>query len=655
MLRKFSVLADMGYNPDGSPMAVDFEHNDNIDLNNDFSGLSTLKNQDSSMLSDPLASPAAATAEKIVAEYVTLPLDHFDTNKKGDARATFENRYWVAESGYRAGGPVFVYDVGEGDGGPNALFRLQNETSFFKQIVDAFGGIGIVWEHRFCTCAHEKASWHCYAMPWQEDGKLIAPDGNSTPVTINLDTPPSAFEFLTTEQSLADVDCFAKQFRRSKINATLTPDQTPWVFIGGSYPAMRAAFMRNRYPDTIYASYASSAPVQASIDQSFYFEPVFRGLVAKGFGNCTQDLRAAIRYMDTVMDGDASAAAQLKVQFLGLGAEKNSHATFADALATVFSLWQSYGVEGGALGLRRLCDWIETDPETNATAPADGFAASRGAHFTVARWASYPSFAPGVNQYLETNCSGRVNVTATCDLDRRFTDPASISWAWQYCTQWGSSCSSEKIPHDRDRLTKHRTQASSNPPTSAPINSSASSTPLRTSATFATANSPTPRAPSSPTGRSSTVRTVSLAAGPSGPPTPTGPTANSTPGAPSRPPRQSPLHPASSCSPTRSRRVAKRSVQASCLAMCSRMRSIALISAPRASRCRAARRVGLFSRLRWPRGWAASSRRGRGMGGGGLRRWVDLVSQVQHSGNSLPWSTVAQSGLVARPGLLLGN
>lgn len=414
MLRKFSVLAEMGYNPDGVPMAFDAEHNDNIGVGFDVSGLEVAQNQVESLPSDgrSTAAAAAATTEKIVAEYVTLPLDHFGTGKKRGYQETFANRYWVAESGYRAGGPVFVYDVGEADGGPNALFRLQNETSFFKQLVDTFGGIGIVWEHRFY--------------------------GNSTPVPINLDTPPSAFEFLTTEQSLADVDRFAKQFHRRNINATLTPDQTPWIFVGGSYPAMRAAFMRNMYPDTIYASYASSAPVQASIDQSFYFEPVFRGLVAKGFGNCTQDLRAAVRHMDAVMDSDeAGAAARLKVQFLGRGAEKNSHATFADALATVFALWQSYGVEGGALGLRRLCDWIETDPETNATAPAEGFAVSKGAPFAVARWASYPWFAPGVNQYLETNCSGKTNVAGTCDLDRRFTDPASIAWTWQYCTQWG--------------------------------------------------------------------------------------------------------------------------------------------------------------------------------------------------------------------------
>ncbi|CAN9180980.1 unnamed protein product [Alternaria sp. RS040] len=401
--RKFNLLADMGMNPDGTPMAT----LDNPEI--DFTALKSLKvatTADSTVV-------AAAKAETITPEYVELPIDNFAQKKNQDYsyQGTFFNRYWVATSGYKAGGPVFVYDVGEANAEPNALFRLQNETSFFKQLVDEFGGIGIVWEHRFY--------------------------GNSTPTPIDVNTPPEAFEFLTTEQSLADVDRFAKQFKRTGINATLTPDKTPWVFVGGSYPGMRAAFMRNMYPDTIYASWASSAPVEASVDQSFYFDPVWRGMNAKGFGNCSADIQASVRYMDKIMDSDQSAAAKLKEQFLGLGAAKNSHATFADALTTIFYVWQSYGMEGGAAGLRRFCDFIETDPKTNATAPKEGWAKSKGAKWTTDRWASFPAFLPNVNSYLETECSGKLNTTGDCDLNRKFTDPAMISWTWQYCTQWG--------------------------------------------------------------------------------------------------------------------------------------------------------------------------------------------------------------------------
>lgn len=262
-------------------------------------------------------------------------------------------------------------------------------------------------------------------------------DGNSTPAPINLDTPPETFKYLTTEQSLADVVQFAKQFKRKNINATLTPDKTPWIFVGGSYPAMRAAFMRNMYPDTIYASYASSAPVEASVDQSFYFEPVYRGMNKYGFGNCTQDIKAAIKYIDHTFDTDRSASAKLKEQFLGKGAASNAHATFADALTTIFYLWQSYGVDGGSGSLRSFCDYIETDPKTNTTAPAEGWSKSKGAKYVVDRWATWKTFTPLVNSYMETECSGKQNVTGTCNLNNRFTDPASISWTWQYCTQWG--------------------------------------------------------------------------------------------------------------------------------------------------------------------------------------------------------------------------
>ncbi|OCK83398.1 peptidase S28 [Lepidopterella palustris CBS 459.81] len=384
---KFRIMAEMGLLPDGTPMRL---------------------SEDQAIQAPSIKATKAAAAETIVAEYVTLPLDHFKSGY-GSTR-TFNNRFWVAESGYKPGGPIFIYDVGEADAEPSALFRLQDPNSFFKQIVDAYGGIGIAWEHRFY--------------------------GNSTPVTIDLDTPAEEFTYLTAEQALADIPAFAAQFSRKNINATLTPEKTPWIFIGGSYPGMRAAFVRKFYPDTIYASFASSAPVEARTDMSVYFEPIWRGMNAYGWANCTKDIHAAINYMDGVMERPFSASA-LKERFLGLGAGNNTNAGFADALSTPFYLWQSYGVEGGSTGLRSFCDWLSTDPATNKTAPAEGWAASKGANFTVGRWASFPYFTDMVNSYMTTNCSGVASMEGDCDLQLRFSDPAGISWTWQYCTQWG--------------------------------------------------------------------------------------------------------------------------------------------------------------------------------------------------------------------------
>jgi hypothetical protein len=399
--RSFNLLAEMGLNPDGTP--IDTPSFDGPSFND----------ADASVADFSLASvadgPTQPPLEKISAEYVSLPIDNFAPTKHG----RFNNRYWAASSSYKPGGPVFIYDVGEANASSNALFRIQNSTSFFKQMVDKYNGVGIVWEHRFY--------------------------GNSSPGgPVNINTPAESFRFLNTEQSLADVAAFASQFslKNRGINYTLTPEKTPWVFVGGSYPGMRAAFMREKYPNTIYASYASSAPVQASVDQSFYFEPVWRGMQKYGFGNCSRDIQAATRYIDGVFDSrDKAAADQLKIMFLGKGAEKNSHATFADALTTIFATWQSYGVESGNTGLRQLCDWIETPSNTTSVQSSN----QKKIPQAVQRWASYPYFAPNVNNYLETNCSGKADVVGDCDLDRKFTDPAMISWTWQYCTQWGKS------------------------------------------------------------------------------------------------------------------------------------------------------------------------------------------------------------------------
>lgn len=319
----------------------------------------------------------------------------------------------MSAANYRPGGPVFLWDIGEANAATSALWRLQSSTSVFPQLLEQFGGIGIIWEHRFY--------------------------GNSSPYYIDSDTPAEAFRYLTTQQALADIPVFAATFSRLDIDADLTPRGTPWVMIGGSYPGMRAAFMRDFYPDTIYAAYAASAPVQASVDMSFYWDPIWAGLNAKGFANCTADIHASILEIDALLSSPDTAAA-LKRQFLGRNATHNSNAAFADALTTIFNLWLAYGVEGGPRGLRFFCDWLSTDPLSNTTSPAAGWAPSRGANYTIARWAAWPFSMSAVNNGMSTACEGPGRTGAQlpwCDLERLVTHPDGIAWRWQACTEWG--------------------------------------------------------------------------------------------------------------------------------------------------------------------------------------------------------------------------
>jgi hypothetical protein len=265
---------------------------------------------------------------------------------------------------------------------------------------------------------------------------LSSADGNSTPGPIDINTPPEAFKFLTTEQSLADIDRFARTFARPNIKHDLRPSKTPWIFIGGSYPGMRAAFMRTKYPDTIFAGFASSAPVQAKIDMTSYFDPIYRGMQAYGFGNCSRDIQASVRWVDDMLERKGSAKT-VKEMFLGLGGAENSHATFADALTVIFYLWQGYGMDGSGWGLRYLCDHMATDPRTNKTSPAKGWAASKGGEWSARRWATWPHWNDMVNSYMGTDCSGSLTKRGNCNLDQRWADKSTIAWTWQYCTQWG--------------------------------------------------------------------------------------------------------------------------------------------------------------------------------------------------------------------------
>ncbi|KAI2707434.1 hypothetical protein CBS147332_7088 [Penicillium roqueforti] len=354
----------------------------------------------------------------VEAEYVSLPIDHSNSSV-GD----YQNRYWVSEEHYQAGGPVFIYDVGEGNAESSAQTFLGNSTTFFYQLVRDFGGIGIVWEHRYY--------------------------GDSLPYNVSRNMTPEHLQYLNNKQALADIPFFAANFTRENYSdVNLTPSATPWVMVGGSYSGMRAAFTRHLYPDTIYASYASSAPVEARIDMSVYFDQVYDGMVAYGHSNCTSDIKAALEYIDEELSKSKSSAAAIKRKFFGEGAEKNSNGDFTAALTIIYYYYQSYGMEGGLGSLGSFCEHMETDPKTSAAAPPHGFAPSRGKKYAAERYASWPPFTQLVNMNLNTNCKKlEASDPLVCDLGAPSTDPDTISWTWQYCTEWGFFQTDNFGPH----------------------------------------------------------------------------------------------------------------------------------------------------------------------------------------------------------------
>ncbi|KAJ5885379.1 hypothetical protein N7495_009889 [Penicillium taxi] len=356
-------------------------------------------------------------SDNINSEYVDVPVDHGNSSL-----GTYQNRYWVSDKYYQQGGPVFIYDVGEASAESSARIQLGNDSSLLASMLFEFGAMGIVWEHRYY--------------------------GDSLPFPVTNDTPPGQFEFLNNRQALADIPFFAETFSHpSYKNVDLTPSATPWVMVGGSYSGMRAAFTRHEYPETIFASFASSAPVEARIDMSIYFEQVYAAMVSNGRFNCTRDIKAAYEWIDGELEKNESTAAEVKKLFFGEGAEVNSNGDFTAALSGVYGFFQAYGLGGGEGGLGALCEHMETD-ESGEVAGPHGFAPSQGKEYAARRFASWPVFVELINVNYNTNC-GQLDPDQPleCALNPKATDPDTIAWTWQFCTEWGYYQSNNVGPH----------------------------------------------------------------------------------------------------------------------------------------------------------------------------------------------------------------
>jgi hypothetical protein len=129
------------------------------------------------------------------------------------------------------------------------------------QLARQYHGIGILWEHRYYGKSLPFAAVRVSGVPdtpfhWTHAQELNQ-TGNWT---------AEQWSFLTVTQALEDVVFFASNFTPSAsagvalaFPEALHAANTPWVFVGGSYPGVRAALLRVRNPGTIFASWASSA------------------------------------------------------------------------------------------------------------------------------------------------------------------------------------------------------------------------------------------------------------------------------------------------------------------------------------------------------------------------------------------------------------
>ena len=173
-----------------------------------------------------------------------------------------------------------------------------------------YKGLAILWEHRY----------YGKSLPFQETfsgvvrRSLHYPSGSAdlskTKFTLEQ------WKYLTADQALEDFAVFAKGFTlpsasqiKLKSADALRPQNTPWIVLGASYPGVRAALLRVRTPEVVFASWASSAPIQAQINMASYYEAAERALPR----NCSADWVAVTKYVDDILTG-TNTTEQIRVK-----------------------------------------------------------------------------------------------------------------------------------------------------------------------------------------------------------------------------------------------------------------------------------------------------------------------------------------------------
>jgi pimeloyl-ACP methyl ester carboxylesterase len=173
---------------------------------------------------------------------VEQKLDHFNDS---DTRTWLQSATKIDDYyDYEKGGPVFLYLNGEG---PTADgFVMDFESFNWLQNAQRHHALAFQIAHRYYS---------------------------EYPLVPDLST--ENLKYLSSMQALADMAHFIEYMNK---NMSLAAD-TKWVVFGGSYPGALAAWAREKYPNLVYASVASSAVVYATLDNYGYLDVVSSDLL----------------------------------------------------------------------------------------------------------------------------------------------------------------------------------------------------------------------------------------------------------------------------------------------------------------------------------------------------------------------------------------
>ncbi|RVD89592.1 uncharacterized protein DFL_000594 [Arthrobotrys flagrans] len=343
----------------------------------------------------------------------------------------FNLTYWVYDKHYKEGGPIFLYLSGEvaiTEYGAGVLLNY----SRINDLQEKFGGLGIALQHRYYGESTPQSAW-----------------GSGTN-EIDIHTPAEKFRWLRTDLALEDIRFFADSFNHSServpAGINLRPEGTPWVVLGGSYAGNMASILRKWYPNTFFAAYSSSAPVEARTTMPMYWD-----IVARAIGStepaCIKNMHSAIKYIDQELGKDEKSAAAIKQMFLGPSAESNTNGWFTETLGYPFYGYQMTGmnepiIDDTVWSIKHFCDHMNTDGD--AVSPIEGWESiknstlQRSGKWGAERWASWPGYIALIKSF-GYSCSGfgTAQGPGTCSLPAPATNPEDRAWLWQVCYEWG--------------------------------------------------------------------------------------------------------------------------------------------------------------------------------------------------------------------------
>ncbi|KXN71214.1 peptidase S28 [Conidiobolus coronatus NRRL 28638] len=204
-------------------------------------------------LLDIEAAGAAEALANVQTLWFSQPLDH-----DNDSIGTFQQRYYVNPEFYKEGSPAFLYLGGEGE--------LRNSTAARGIIYD------MAREHNAIIYSLE----HRYY-------------GLSQPFDI---LTADNLQYLSSLNGVKDAGYFMRNVINPLTNKTL--ENVRWITVGGSYPGSLSAWIREEYPDLVFAALASSAPVFAK--ENFYeYDQVVAAALGK---DCFANIEEVKNYID---------------------------------------------------------------------------------------------------------------------------------------------------------------------------------------------------------------------------------------------------------------------------------------------------------------------------------------------------------------------